>query len=111
MRHIVSQDVRARQGWAAFDPHDDLAPFLLRRPCWNSQSPPAVKTRIWIVLSVYVLLAIVRKRLGLEASLYPFLQIPSVTLFEKTLILGALQLSAPRENLLDDPNRLILFGF
>jgi hypothetical protein len=43
-----------------------------------------VKTQIWIAVSVYVLVAIVRKRLGLEASLYETLQILSVTLFEKT---------------------------
>ena len=47
--------------------------------------------------SVYVLLAIVRKRLGLEASLYQILQNLSVTLFEKTPILRALQPSASQE--------------
>ena len=50
-----------------------------------------MKTQIWIAVSVYVLVAIVRKRLGLEASLYQTLQILSVTLFEKTPILCALQ--------------------
>ena len=59
----------------------------------------------------YVLVAIVRKRLGLEASLYQILQILSVTLFEKTPILQALQPSDSHENLLDDPNQLILFDF
>ena len=53
-------------------------------------SENAVKTQIWIAVSVYVLVAIVRKRLGLEASLYQTLQILSVTLFEKTPILYAL---------------------
>jgi hypothetical protein len=43
----------------------------------------AVKTQIWIAVSVYVLAAIVRKRLGIDASLYTLLQILSVTLFEK----------------------------
>ena len=71
----------------------------------------AVKTQVWIAVSVYVLVAIVRKRLGLEASLYQILQILSVTLFEKTPILRALQPSASHENLLDDPNQLILFDF
>ena len=42
-----------------------------------------MKTQIWIAVSIYVLVAIVRKRLGLEASLYQILQILSVTLFEK----------------------------
>ena len=51
------------------------------------------------------------QRLGLEASLYQILQILSVTLFEKTPILQALQPSDPHENLLDDPNQLILFDF
>ena len=54
-----------------------------------------------------MLVAIVRKRLGLEASLYQILQILSVTLFEKTPILQALQPSDSHENLLDDPNQLI----
>ena len=64
-----------------------------------------------LLISVYVLVAIVRKRLGLEASLYQILQILSVTLFEKTPILQALQPSDSHENLLDDPNQLILFDF
>jgi hypothetical protein len=42
-----------------------------------------VKSQIWIAVSVYVLVAIIKKRLGLEASLYTLLQILSVTLFEK----------------------------
>ena len=42
-----------------------------------------MKTQIWIAVSVYVLVAIVKKRLHLEASLYTLLQILSVTLFEK----------------------------
>jgi len=42
-----------------------------------------VKTQIWIAVSVYVLVAIVKKRLALEASLYTLLQVFSVTLFEK----------------------------
>jgi hypothetical protein len=60
-------------------------------------SENAVKSQIWITVSVYVLVAIVRKRLGLEASLYQILQILSVTLFEKTPILQALQSLGLRE--------------
>jgi IS4 transposase len=56
-------------------------------------SENAVETRIWIAVSVYVLAAIVLKRLGLEASLYQIQQVPSVTLFEKVPILWALQAS------------------
>ena len=53
--------------------------------------------------------AIVRKRLGLEASLYQILQIPSPTLFEKTPILCALQAVDPDENFAENINQLILF--
>ena len=83
----------------------------LRIKKFYGASENAVKTQIWIAVSVYVLVAIARKRLGLEASLYQILQILSVTLFEKTPILQALQPSASHENLLDDPNQLILFDF
>ena len=76
----------------------------LRIKKFYGASENAVKTQIWIAVSVYVLVAIARKRLGLEASLYQILQILSVTLFEKTPILQALQPSDPHENLLDDPN-------
>jgi hypothetical protein len=58
-----------------------------------------------------VLVAIVRKRLALEASLYQILQILSVTLFEKTPILRALQASDSEDNLDDSGNQLILFDF
>ncbi len=50
-----------------------------------------MKTQIWIAVSIYVLVAIVRKRLGLAASLYQTLQILSVTLFENPPILYAVQ--------------------
>lgn len=50
----------------------------------------AVKTQIWNAISVYVLVAILKKRLGLKPSLYTILQILSVSLFEKTPILQAL---------------------
>ena len=53
-------------------------------------SENAVKTQIWIAVSVYVLVAIVKKRLQLDASLYTLLQILSLTLFEKMPVLQAL---------------------
>jgi hypothetical protein len=68
-----------------------------------------VKTQIWIAVSVYVLVAIVRKRLGLKVSLYQILQILSVTLFEKTPISQALQPPDFRDDLLDSANQLNLF--
>jgi len=71
-----------------------------------------VKTRIWIAVSVYVLVPIVRKRLGLDASLYQILQILSITLFEKVhFTLQALQASDSHPDLLDPGNRLNLFDF
>lgn len=72
-------------------------------------SENAVKTQIWIAVSVYVLVAIVRKRLGLEASLYQILQILSVTLFEKTPIPQAFEHPGSQDLLVVNPNQLILF--
>ena len=71
----------------------------------------AVKTQIWIAVSIYVLMAIVRKRLGLQVSLYQILQILSVTLFEKVPILQALEVSDFQKDLAADQNQLILFDF
>jgi hypothetical protein len=68
-----------------------------------------VKTQIWIAVSVYVLVAIVRKRLGLQSSLYQILQVLSAMLFEKTPISQALQPSDYQEDLLTSTNQLILF--
>ncbi len=82
----------------------------LRIKAFYGTSENAVKTQIWIAVSVYVLVAIVRKRLGLEVSLYQILQILSVTLFEKTPILQALQPSDSQENLADFANQLNLFS-
>lgn len=83
----------------------------LRIKAFYGTSENAVKTQIWVAVSVYVLVAIVRKRLDLEASLYQILQILSVTLFEKTPILQALQASDSQEELSDPGNQLILFDF
>jgi hypothetical protein len=82
----------------------------LRIKAFYGTSENAVKTQIWIAVSVYVLVAIVRKRLGLEISLYQILQILSVTLFEKTPILRALQPSDSEEHLVGFANQLNLFG-
>src|SRR5881227_765802 len=81
----------------------------LRIKAFYGTSVNAVKTQIWIAVSVYVLVAIIRKRLGLEASLYQILQILSVTLFEKTPILRALQASDSEMVVADSDNQLILF--
>lgn len=82
----------------------------LRIKAFFGTSQNAVKTQICIAVSVYVLVAIVRKRLGLELSLYQILQILSVTLFEKTPILQALQPTDSAGELLNFANQLNLFG-
>jgi len=82
----------------------------LRIKAFYGTGENAVKTQIWIAVSVYVLVAIVRKRLGLQTSLYQILQILSVTLFEKTPILRALQPSYSEEISLSSANQLNLFS-
>jgi hypothetical protein len=83
----------------------------LRIKVFFGTSANAVKTQIWIAVSVYVLVAIVRKRMSLDSSLYQILQILSLTLFEKTPILQALQASDSQQESLDPGNQLILFDF
>jgi hypothetical protein len=81
----------------------------LRIKAFYGTSENAVKSQIWIAVSVYVLVAIVRKRLMLTISLYQILQILSVTLFEKTPILQALQPSDSQNDSCDYSNQLNLF--
>ena len=81
----------------------------LRIKAFYGTSDNAVKTQIWIAVSVYVLVAIVRKRLEVHLSLYQILQILSVTLFEKTSILQALQASDSQDDSSVSSNQLILF--
>jgi IS4 transposase len=83
----------------------------LRIKAFFGTSENAVKTQIWIAVSTDVLVAILRKRLGLDASLYQILQILSLTLFEKTPILQALQPSDSEIDLFGSSNQLILFDF
>ena len=70
----------------------------------------AVKTQIWIAVSVYVLVAIVRSRTQLEASLYTFLQILSLTLFERTPINQLLNQELHTNNTPHHDNQLKLFA-
>jgi hypothetical protein len=83
----------------------------LRIKAFFGTSENAVKIQIWIAVSVYVLVAIVRKRLELETSLYQILQVLSISLFEKTPILQALQVSDSENDLFDPSNQLNLFDF
>ena len=72
-------------------------------------SENAVKTQIWIAVSVYLLVAILKKRLNLEASLYTILQILSVTVFEKMSILQVLKDTTPSIQESQCLNQLNLF--
>lgn len=63
----------------------------LRIKAFFGTSPNAVRAQIWIAITVYVLVAVVRKELGVSASLYQILQVVSVTIFERVPILQALQ--------------------
>jgi hypothetical protein len=74
-------------------------------------SENAVKTQIWCAVATYVLIAIVKKELQLNASLYTCLQILSVSIFEKTEISWALQLDRSQRDVAATANQLILFDF
>lgn len=74
-------------------------------------SENAVKTQVWVALSVYVLVAIVKKHLGLDLSLYKILQILSVTIFEKTPILEGFFNFADETESLNLGKQLNLFEF
>ncbi len=74
-------------------------------------SENAVKTQIWCAVSTYVLIAIIKKQLGLEASLYTILQILSVSVFEKAPILQALQPDSVDRRSPDAENQLPLLTF
>lgn len=74
-------------------------------------SENAVKSQIWIAVSVYVLVAIIKKRLNLDASLYTLLQILSVTLFEKMPLQQAFTTNGSVENQANSSSQLILFDF
>ena len=69
-----------------------------------------MKTQVWFAVAIYVLIAIVKKELQLDASLYTLLQILSVSIFEKMPLQQALTESAPPSNNLADPNQLNLLG-
>ena len=80
----------------------------LRIKAFYGTTENAVKSQIWIAISVYVLVAIVKKRLKLDRSLYTILQILSVTLFEKTPISQALSHIDYDETEASEDNQLIL---
>jgi hypothetical protein len=81
----------------------------LRIKAFYGTSPNTVKTQVWIAVSVYVLVAIVKKRLGLPQSLYTILQVLSVTLFERVPIYQALAQLPDTFSEGDVCNQLFLF--
>ena len=83
----------------------------LRIKAFYGNSENAVKTQIWIAIAVYVLVAIVKKRLALDATLYQILQVLSVTLFEKTPILRAFDDQGSQEKSPPFSNQLNLLDF
>ena len=83
----------------------------LRIKHFMGNSENAVKTQVWCAVATYVLIAIVKKELQLDASLYTCLQILSVSVFEKTQLSCALQPDKSQTEPADADNQLILFNF
>lgn len=83
----------------------------LRIKAFYGTSENAARIQIWSAISVYLLVAILKKRLHLEASLYTILQILSLTLFEKTPILQALSQLPPASESINTKNHPCLPGF
>jgi len=81
----------------------------LRIKSFYGTSENAVKTQIWIAVSTYVLVAIMKKRLKIDLTLYTILQILSITLFEKMLVLEALTVKDYRNQVATGPIQLKLF--
>src|SRR3989338_6719358 len=81
----------------------------LRIKAFYGTSENAVKTQIWIAIATYVLIAIIRKQLGLQISLYTFLQLLSVTAFEKTSILRLSFMMPEQQQTTQHQNQLMLF--
>lgn len=82
----------------------------LRIKAFFGTTENAVKTQIWIAISVYVLVAIVKKRLNLSASLYELLQILSLTLFERVSLIQLLADCEPITKPINSQNQLNLFN-
>lgn len=81
----------------------------LRIQRFYGESPNAVKTQVWIAVCVYVLVAIIRKELGLSESLHKILQVLSVNAFEKVPMDQLLTNTLDQSQTADSPNQLMLF--
>ena len=82
----------------------------LRIKSFYGTSENAVRTQIWVAITVYALVAIIKKRLPSDLPLYTFLQILSVTAFEKITLNQLLTENGDHESKLDDCNQLLLFN-
>ena len=82
----------------------------LRIKSFYGTSENAVRTQIWVAITVYVLVAIIKKRLHLQVPLYTFLQILSIMAFEKTPLNQLLTETNDHESEADDRNQLLLFN-
>jgi IS4 transposase len=82
----------------------------LRIKAFFGTTPNAVQTQIWIAVCVYVLVAIVRKELRIDCSMYQILQILSISLFEKVPIQQALTSNISQNKKICFPNQLLLFN-
>jgi len=105
-RLTIAQSINSAGRWSCFS--SGSSSTCASREFYGT-SENAVKTQIWIAVSVYVLVAIVRKRLGIEAGLYQILQILSLTQFEKTPLLQVLQRIECENDLDEICNQLNLF--
>ena len=91
-------------------PTPQVAECHLRIKAFYGTSLNAVKTQIWIAITIYVMIAIIKKELGLSATVYQILPVVSVNVFERTPILQALQYEDSQENLEAFSNQLNLFN-
>jgi len=82
----------------------------LRIKVFYGTSQNAVKTQVWVAISIYVLVAIIKKRLGLKPELYTILQILSVTIFDKTDIFQPLTETEFIDDKSENDNQLQLFN-
>jgi len=83
----------------------------LRSKSFLGNSANAIKTQIWIAVSVYLLVAIAKKTLGVKATLYTFLQVVGLTAFEKMPILQVFERSNSQAQPEPDSSQLNLFNF
>ncbi|RLT10335.1 MAG: IS4 family transposase, partial [Planctomycetota bacterium] len=81
----------------------------LRIKAFYGNNPNAVKTQVWIAISVYVLVSIVKRELHVDRPLREILQILSLTLFEKTPLSKALSIKTEHDSTSDCHSQLMLF--